>query len=59
MVGLWVYGVKMDCCNLANTCIVSFVASLVSLLGVVVLYLKQKIKESNDGFPPFVQPPSV
>jgi hypothetical protein len=35
----------MDCCNIANTCMISFVASLSSVFAVIVLYIKIKTKE--------------
>lgn len=35
----------MDCCSIANVCMVSFVASLSSILGVLALYIKLKMKK--------------
>jgi hypothetical protein len=37
----------MDCCSVANVCMVSFVASLSAVLGVIVLYAKMKMKEDE------------
>jgi len=38
----------MDCCTIANTCVVSFVASLTSLFAVAILWFKTKQIENNQ-----------
>jgi len=38
----------MDCCSIANTCVISFVTSLASLCGVVALYIKNHSSEIEN-----------
>lgn len=38
----------MDCCSIANTCVISFVTSLASLCGVVALYIKNHTLENES-----------
>jgi len=38
----------MDCCTIANTCVVSFVASLGALITAVIAYIKSNKGGKNE-----------